>query len=172
MGLCVAAALLAPAASASAQPRLPGQGGQTTPSTPQSGVFQKVTAEQLLPIVRGLGFKAEIAQTNDATPKIVAEFWNADVYSGILLHQCDQGGCFTMRFFVNLGKDQAVDANWISAWNLGMLFSKAVTLQDQSLVFLMDVSIAGGVTEDFLKSAVRTFIANVNYAPEFKPQSQ
>jgi hypothetical protein len=167
LGSTLLACAIGLASPLAAQPLLPGQAPDAVAAP--GGVIQKVTAEQVLLLLNELGFSSRIASGENNTQFIVSQFWNAQVYSGVFLEQCDRGGCYVMRFFVNMGKDQGMDQAWMNGWNARMLMVRAARLPDGNAVLMMDASVRGGVTTDYVKLAAQNFISVVNSSANFKP---
>ena len=171
---------LALAATAVAQPRLPGTPGpQPAPPGPApaaGGVFAKITPQQLSQIVGGLTIDGKPIATSiktfdDGSAVIVTPFWGDQLYSGINMEYCEKDGtgCHTLQFFANFGKQSTVDANWINAWNLAYIGVKAYTLQNGELLFCYHLPLLSGVSDTYIKSFTAFFKVVVDEAFKFKP---
>jgi hypothetical protein len=132
-------------------------------------VIQKISPDQLVELLREVGYRARVDKADQNEPRLVVNFWSEEVFSGIRLGACDRDGCLLMRFFVNLGRDTTISDAWVKSWNRNKILVKAVQLADNSLLLSMDVAVWGGVTRDYVKQMAQTFVSIASTAADFQP---
>lgn len=178
-------ALLAFAPIAAAQPVLPGPGpgpGPTPPSpapgpASQGGLITKITPQQLAQLysgqtINGQPIQVSVKTLNNGTTVVILPLWGNQVASAIIPALCekDGSGCPLLHFFVTMGKQGSVDANWINGFNRDYPLIKAILLTDGELVFTVDIALYGGVSPNEILAYTQIFKLLVDKSFSYKPQ--
>lgn len=176
-------ASLAFAPLAAAQPVLPGPGGGGAQPAPPSGpapapggLLTKITPQQLAQLYSGLTNDGQAVQVSvktfdDGSSVVVLPLWGTQLWSGVGLEYCekDGSGCTKLHFFLNMGKQPTVNANWINAFNRKYIGVKVYTLDNGELDFTYDLPLGSGITSDYILWTTRFFKVVVDESFKFKP---
>jgi hypothetical protein len=163
------------ASLAQAQPKLQPRPGNPPPApglqAPAGGGLDGVPAnmEAVLPLIqRAKGFSnVEIVSGNNNYRAIRAQVLQTTVIVGPEI--CNDGVCRGLVFFVNLGKQQGIDLNWLNAWNAQRVFGRAYMDNQGSIVFDMAVHLWGGPSANYIVQSAEVYAVMLKSLFEFQP---
>lgn len=120
---------------------------------PQSAAAQ-ITADvdQIAEVMRDAGYRAEITEADDGTPKI--ESATAGYNFAVLFYGCEGvNNCKTIQLFSWKSlKDDQITLEKLNSWNSGMRFARAHRDSDGDPIIQMDIDLEdGGMPAALLK---------------------
>jgi hypothetical protein len=160
---------------AQAQPKLQPRPGNPPPApalqAPAGGGLDGVAAnmETVLPLIQqASGFSnVEIVSGNNNYRAIRAQVLQTTVIIGPEI--CQDGVCRGLVFFVNLGKQQSIDVNWLNAWNGQKVFGRAYLDKEGSIVFDMAIHLWGGPSPSYIVQSANLYAVMLKALFEFQP---
>ena len=157
--LIVAAVAFAAAASAEG-PRpggspKPGGGGGGGGGGAAGATVNGFNPDQIAQLFNAAGFKSQVVE-NNKIKMVQTAFWPDanDIFSGAFGIYCnDKNQCGGMTTFANLGKVDAANAAWLSAWNNHYYFVRAYVTKDGNLIFDWDTLLINVSPDDIVVTA-------------------
>lgn len=115
----------------------------------KAGIIQSVNADQLSDVLKELGYRVNTAEQGG-----IVQLTSASQGIGFFVRfgnpAAEPGHFLDYTFSVVLRIEGELSAAVVAAWNQEKRFSR-LTLQGQFLVLEMDVLVAGGVTQEYLR---------------------
>ena len=171
------ALVLASYSLASAQIRLPTQGGNQpppaagpAPAPATGGVIDSVPADMnivLQQVKQAPGYQSAEIVTGQNNYRVVRAQVNG-ITVLVAPEVCKDGACKALRYVSFLGK-QSVDAKWINAWNAQKLWGRAAIDNDGDFQFDMTIHFWGGTSPQYIAQTADLFGASLKWLFEFKP---
>lgn len=152
--LAVLTCLLATAALA--QPILPGGGG-AQPPTGQKTDLQRVTAEDVAGIIKGLNSTLEVTTTTVGDkPALRINGWRGFIV-GIVFYGCKAEGCDSIQILTTGKAPGHVNLTYVNNWNNKWRYTKLYLDKDNDYHLDMDVVCEGGVTKANVVANLSTY---------------
>jgi hypothetical protein len=159
---------------ASAQPRIqpPANQPQQPPAQQQGGgtgnVIKGVNPEMTAEILKAAGYTNTEVYTTSSGAKHAAGEINGSTVS-VLNLACKDGQCLVLRFMVNFGKQDSIDAKYMNAWAAQNLIGTLYTDPQGNLFFMWSIFVGDTTVVNVARSAV-VFGAALKDLMAFKPQ--
>ncbi|TDR89223.1 YbjN domain-containing protein [Enterovirga rhinocerotis] len=148
-----------------------GSGGSPAPAAPRaSGLVTDVSAEDVVRIMRDVGFKSTTVETNKAGSYVKAQIDETDTF--IFLENCNDGRCVSLLFTVYLGRQDSVDETFINDYNRNTIYTKLAKDKDGELQLMLPASLYKGVSEEHVRSLGELWISVFKEALEYKPSGK
>lgn len=125
------------------------------PSLAESQTVTKITPEQFTAVLKRAGYPSSVRQSADNQKYVLTKMQDYAVY--VEFYDCDGKGCGSMQFWVKFAKDDAMTIDYANAWNANWRFAQAVIEPDGGLLFKLDATLAGGVTQGNIEDTCTLF---------------
>lgn len=144
-------------------------GGQPAGQQPAGGgkMMTSITPPETIRIMKGVGFSGLEPHKFENQDHVMATIDGTNTF--IWHENCaDKGGCATLWFMVNFGKQES-GQDYINSYNGAMYYTKLYTTKSGDLILTMAMPLAGGVTEAHVEFIGRLWVRVFKEALEYKP---
>lgn len=121
----------------------------------QAQTIAKITPEQFTTVLKRGGYPGEVKRGPDNEKFVLTRMQNYNVL--VFFFNCDNTGCPAFEFFVKFTKDDTMNVDYANSWNRQFRFAKASIDTDGGLVFVYDVPLTGGVTQQHVQEMCKLY---------------
>jgi hypothetical protein len=129
-------------------------------------IFATVSGDEMVGVVRDLGFSSELATDSGGDPMI--RFQVEGMKCLLLFYGCKDGRASSIQFSAGFTMKRPLEL--INKWNQKKRFGKAYLDADGDVMINFDVDLDGGVTREYLKEVFKrwraVFISFVTFLQE------
>lgn len=165
LGLAVSAAGAAQGQGARLDRPVQGGGG----ASPAGGVVTTLSPDQAMRLLQAGGLQKGEPLTLDGGTKGFRGELNGFKVVGIFTG-CQGAACSSIAYYAFFQAGDAVDGNFLNAYNRDRRFSRLFLDKEGSLVLSMDTHMGGGVTAAHVSQTTSLFGASLKWLSEFTPE--
>jgi putative sensory transduction regulator len=111
-------------------------------------MIKSVTANDIVEVLRGAGYRAEIA-SNTERPYVRTGIGGHNVV--VQLFDCKATACSAIQFWTGIQKSDKFTVSFVEGWNAQRRLAKFHLTQDGALHIEYDIDLSGGVSPSYIK---------------------
>jgi hypothetical protein len=129
-----------------------GAGASEARPIPDAGL----TVEEVLAFMKGAGFDAKIAKTDQGAPYVSTQ--KDGINFDLDLYDCTDNRCRAVQFVASFDLKEPLSAAKINAWNLGKRYVRVYVDAAGDPIFAYDANLAPGGTYEALQDDLDVFV--------------